>query len=162
MPGTDILKLNEAIDQAATLFNRLVLLAAPGASGKTLLLHEVCEQRSCPLINVNLRLSQKLLELPRTKRPARIDRLFGELIEACDGDLIVLDDLEVLFDPVLQVDPLRLLKGHSRNKTLIASWNGTFQDGTLSYAEPDHPEYKSYRNVVIPVVSVSKQTTASN
>lgn len=162
MPGADIEKLNEAIEQASVLFNRLVLLAAPGESGKTSLLHELCDIRSCPLINVNLGLSQKLLELPRNKRPAKVDRVFGEIIEASDGDLVVLDDLEVLFDPVLQVDPLRLLKGHSRNKTLIASWNGTFHDGTLSYAEPDHPEYKSYRDVDIPVVSVTKQTTASN
>ena len=162
MPEIDSQKLNEAIEQASTLFNRLVLLAAQGGSGKTTLLKKVCEFRSCPFINVNLGLSQKLLELPRSKRPAKIDRLFGELIEGCDGDLVVLDDLEVLFDPALKVDPLRLLKGHSRNTTLIASWNGTFQNGTLVYAEPDHPEYKSYRDVDVPVVSVTNQTTTSD
>lgn len=161
MPGADIEKLNEAIEQASGLFNRLVLLVAESGSGKTTLLNEICEQRTGSFINVNLQLSQKLLELPRSKRPAKVDRLFGELIESCSGDLIVLDDLEVLFDPALKVDTLRLLKGHSRNTTLIASWNGTFHDGTLSYAEPDHPEYKSYRDVDVPVVSVTKQTTAS-
>jgi len=58
--------------------------------------------------------------------------------------------------------PLRMLKLHSRNKTLVASWNGKFHDGVLSYAEPDHPEYKSYRDVDVVVVPVAKETITSH
>ncbi len=162
MTGPDIEKLTQAIEQAAALFNRLVLLAGPGESGKTSLLRRISEFRECQFINVNLKLSQSLLELPRSKRPRQVDRIFGELIDECEGDLVVLDDLEVLFDTALQLDPLRLLKLHSRNKTLVASWNGKFQDGVLSYAEPDHPEYQSYRDVDVVVVPVANKTTASH
>ena len=162
MTGPDIEKLNQAIEQAAASFNRLVLLAGPGESGKTSLLRQVSELRECPLINVNLKLSQTLLELPRSKRPRQVGRIFGELIDRCEGDLVALDDLEVLFDTALQLDPLQLLKLRSRNKTLVASWNGKFQDGVLSYAEPDHPEYKSYRDVDVVVVPVANKTTASH
>jgi hypothetical protein len=162
MTGPDIDKLTQALEQAAASFNRLVLLAGPGESGKTSLLRQVSELRECPVVNVNLMLSLSLLELPRSKRPRQGNRIFGELIDECDGDLIVLDDLEVLFDTALQLDPLQLLKLHSRNKTLMASWNGKFQDGVLSYAEPDHPEYKSYRDVDVVVMPVAKETTASH
>lgn len=162
MSVPQIEKLNLAIDQASASFNRLVLLAGPGESGKTSLLRQVSELRECPFINVNLKISQSLLELPRSKRPRQVDRIFGELIDECEGDLVVLDDLEVLFDTALQLDPLRLLKLHSRNKTLVASWNGKFQDSVLSYAEPDHPEYKSYRDVDVVVVPIAKETTASH
>ena len=162
MTGPDIEKLNQAIEQAADSFNRLVLLAGPGESGKTSLLRQVSDLRGCPFVNVNLKLSQSLLELPRSKRPRQVDRIFGELIDECEGDLIVLDDLEVLFDTALQLDPLRLLKLHSRNKTLVASWNGKFQDDVLSYAEPDHPEYKPYRDIDVVVVPVANKTTASH
>ncbi|MBU0482850.1 MAG: BREX-3 system P-loop-containing protein BrxF, partial [Proteobacteria bacterium] len=41
-------------------------------------------------------------------------------------------------------DPLRLLQGLSRNKTVVASWNGAIIDGFLTYAEPAHPEYRRY------------------
>ena len=162
MADANISNLNEAIEQAAASFNRLVLLAGLGQSGKTSLLRQVSELRECPFINVNLKLSQTLLELPRSKRPRQVDRIFGELIDECKGDLVVLDDLEVLFDTALQLDPLRLLKLHSRNKTLVASWVGKFQDDVLSYAEPDHPEYKSYRDVDVVVVPVANKTTASH
>ena len=162
MTGPDIEKLTQAIELASASFNRLVLLAGSGETGKTRLLRRVSEVRECPMINVNLKLSQTLLELPRSKRPRQVNRIFGELMNECEGDLVVLDDLEVLFDTALQLDPLQLLKLHSRNMTLVASWNGRFQDGALSYAEPDHPEYKSYRDVDVVVVPVARETTASH
>ena len=162
MPEANTNNLIQAIEQVKPSFNRLVLLVAPSGSGKTSLLMEICETQSCPLINVNLQLSQELLGIPKTKRPSKVDRIFGTLIEGATGDLVVLDDLEVLFDPVLQLDPLRLLKGHSRNKTLVASWNGSFEDGLLTYAEPQHPEYKTYRDIEVPVVSITNQPSASN
>ena len=162
MKGIDINVLTNAIDQAAASFNRLVLLVGPSASGKSNLLRKLCETRTCPLMNVNLRISQKLLEIPRSKRSRHVDRIFGELLAECACDVVVLDDLEVLFDPGLQLDPLRLLKVHSRNKTLVASWNGAYQDGVLSYAELDHPEYKSYRDIDVSVVWVAMKTTASH
>lgn len=154
--------LTTAIEQAAASFSRLVLLAGPGECGKTLVLRQLSGDRGCSFINVNLSLSQSLLELPRTKRPRQVDRIFGELVDECEDDLVVLDDLEVLFDTELQIDPLRLLQLHSRNKTLVASWNGKYQDGVLSYAEPDHPEYKSYRDVDVVVVPIANKPTASH
>lgn len=155
-------KVNQAIEQAGASFNRLVLFAGPGESGKTRLLRRISDTHGCPFLNVNLKISQALLKLPRMKRPHQVDRLFGDLVDDCEGELVVLDDLEVLFDTALKLDPLRLLKLHSRNKTLVASWNGGFHDGVLTYAEPDHPEYKSYRDVDVVVVPVTKETTASH
>ena len=57
---------------------------------------------------------------------------------------IVLDKLDILFDPSLQTDPLVLLKSLSRNKTIIAVWSGSLKDSKLYYSEPGYPEYKSY------------------
>jgi hypothetical protein len=99
-------------------------------------------------------LSQRMLELPRNRRPRQVDRIFKDLMTEHPGDLIVLDNLEILFDPSLQIDPLRLLKSISRRQTLVAAWGGTFHDGVLTYAEPDHSEFKSYRDVDVLVVPV--------
>jgi hypothetical protein len=57
---------------------------------------------------------------------------------------VVLDNLEILFDKHLKQDPLRLLQGISRNRSVLASWNGTTAGGRLIYAETGHPEYRSY------------------
>ena len=39
--------------------------------------------------------------------------------------MILLDNMEVIFDVGLKQDPLRLLQGLSRNKTVVAAWNGS-------------------------------------
>ena len=56
----------------------------------------------------------------------------------------MLDNIEILFDPIFKTEPLQLLKQCSRNKTLIISWNGTVENNRLIYAIPSHPEYRSY------------------
>jgi hypothetical protein len=69
---------------------------------------------------------------------------------------VVLDNLEILFDKDLKQDPLRLLQGLSRNRAVVASWNGSMTSGRLLYAETGHPEYRSYNAVDALIVSMDK------
>ena len=62
-----------------------------------------------------------------------------------DQAIVVVDNLEVLFDVGFKQDPLRLLQGASRNTTIVASWNGSVTGETLIYARPGHPEYRVYK-----------------
>ena len=55
-----------------------------------------------------------------------------------------MDNLELLFSPDLAQDPLRLLQGLARNRTIVASWPGFMRGAQLIYAEPSHPEYRRY------------------
>jgi chromosomal replication initiation ATPase DnaA len=63
-------KLEQAIEQAASQYYRLVLLAGLPGSGKTFALQSVAQKLDRPLVNVNLELSKKMLELTRTQRSA--------------------------------------------------------------------------------------------
>jgi hypothetical protein len=67
-----------------------------------------------------------MLELTRTQRTRQVERLFKEVIAAVPGDVVLLDNLEILFSTGLEVEPLRLLQVSSRNRTIVASWNGSF------------------------------------
>lgn len=154
-------RLNEVMEQANRSFHKLVLLVGPIGTGKTELLRQLAESKGCPYLNVNLHLSQRMLELPRTRRPRQVDRIFNAIVDEHRGDLLVLDNLEILFDSSLQIDPLRLLKAASRKQTIVAAWCGAVHDGTLTYAEPDHAEYKSYRDVDVLVVTIPTDATAN-
>jgi len=151
-------ELTTAVDEAGRSYHRLVLLIGPSDSGKTQLLRQLADERDCKVLNVNLEFSQRMLDVVRSRRPKQADRVFREIIMNQSTDLVHVDNLEVLFDTALQLDPLRLLQLASRNQTVVASWNGTLNDGLLSYAEPDHPEYKSYRNVDAITVLADKKT----
>jgi DNA polymerase III delta prime subunit len=145
--------LLDAIEQAASQYYRLVLLAGVPGSGKTATLQAVAREKGHPVLNVNLELSKRLLELTRTQRTRQVERLLKKVIASAPGDVVLLDNLEILFDPGLEVEPLRLLQVASRNRTVVASWNGTYKEGTLAYAEPGHPEFtqcKQAEAVVVP------------
>jgi hypothetical protein len=147
-------KISEAIEQAAMQYFKLVVLVGVPNSGKTAALQCVSEQRGYPLMNVNLELSKRLLELTRTQRTRQVERLVKEVITEAPCDVVLLDNLEILFDTALEVEPLRLLQVASRNRTIVASWNGSYRDGTLTYAEPGHPEFNQFKQVdafVIPI-----------
>ncbi|MGI6414369.1 MAG: BREX-3 system P-loop-containing protein BrxF [Thermoguttaceae bacterium] len=132
------------IDQAAELYHRLVMLVAPAGAGKTAALREVHQRRGALLVNVNLELSRRMLDLTERQRALQLPRLLSELVSTSESDVILLDNIEMLFDVSLKQDPLRLLQGLSRNKTVVAAWSGSIDGEHLVYATPDHPEYRRY------------------
>jgi len=139
------------ITQAAELYHRLILVIAPSGTGKTNALQEVRERTNAPLININLELSRRMLDLTERQRALQLPRLLGDIVATASGKMVLLDNIEILFDPDLKQDPLRLLQGLSRNKTIITAWNGSFLNGYITYAKPDHLEYKRYpaNNILI-------------
>jgi 1-aminocyclopropane-1-carboxylate deaminase/D-cysteine desulfhydrase-like pyridoxal-dependent ACC family enzyme len=152
-------KLETAIEQAASQYYRLVMLAGAPTSGKTAALQAVAQKFGYALVNVNLELSKRMLELTRTQRSRQVERLLKEVIATAPGDVVLLDNMEILFDPALEVEPLRLLQVSSRNRTIVASWNGSFREGTLTYAEPGHPEFIQLKQTDAVVIAVGTSET---
>ena len=132
------------IKQADELYHRLMLVVAPAGAGKTNALQDVQERVGAPLINVNLDLSRRMLDLTERQRALQLPRLLREIINDAASEVVLLDNIEILFDVSLKQDTLRLLQGLSRNKTVIAAWNGSIDGGHMTYAMPDHPEYRRY------------------
>ncbi len=132
------------VKQAAELYHRLMLVVAPAGAGKTTALTYVKERIGAPLVNVNLELSRRMLELTERQRALQLPRLLREIVDDAASEVVLLDNLEILFDVSLHQDPLRLLQGLSRNKTVVAAWNGSIDKDHMTYAVPDHPEYRRY------------------
>jgi hypothetical protein len=137
-------RIVERIGQAAELYYRLVMLVVPAGSGKTAALRDVHERMAAPLVNVNLELSRRMLDLTERQRALQLSRLLAEIVGASATDVVLLDNIEVLFDISLKQDPLRLLQGLSRNKTVVAAWSGSIDREYMVYATPDHSEYRRY------------------
>ena len=134
----------QKVNQAAELYHRLILVVAPAGRGKTTALQDVRDRTGVPLVNVNLELSRRMLELTERQRALQLRRVLQEIVNNCGDEPILLDNIEVIFDVGLKQDPLRLLQGLSRTKTVVAAWNGTIVGDSLTYAAPSHPEYRRY------------------
>lgn len=139
-----VAELHQHIVAARELYHRLVLVVGPPGSGKTRALQEASTATFAPLLNVNLELSLRMLELSETQRVLQASRLLSDIVAQTDSDVVLLDNIEILFDVRLEQDSLRLIKGLSRYRTILAAWDGAVVDGHLVHATPDHREYRRY------------------
>jgi DNA polymerase III delta prime subunit len=151
-------KLKRSLQAAEGLYHRLVLLVGETGSGKTAVFRDVAEEFGSSVINVNLALSSELLELTAKQRSLQLPGILDQIADRAQSP-VMLDNVEILFDKDLKQDPLRLLQGISRNRTVVASWNGTMTSGRLLYAEPGHPEYRSYDSVDTLIVDMDGAAT---
>ena len=143
MPEPLFEKVLAQIGKAEELYHRLILIAAPSGSGKTAALQDVGARTGAELLNLNLELSRRMLDLTERQRALQLPRVLEEVVGR-DEPLVLLDNIEILFDVTLRQDPLRLLQGVSRNRTVVTAWNGTLEGEYLTYATPEHPEYRRY------------------
>ena len=150
-------RIADRVPEAASLYHRIVLVVGQPRTGKTTALRNLADERGWPLVNVNLELSEQLLELTSKQRALRVPQILGEIADGESGDVLLLDNTEILFSAEIQQDPLRLLQGLSRNRTVVATWSGEMDGDSLTYAVPGHLEYRRCHRpqvIVVPAVSV--------
>ena len=141
---TEILdKINTSLHSIESQYHRLIILVNCEEAGKQDVLDKLASGRDIKQINLNLELSSRLLEYSIKQRPLKVAEIMEDLMEARPSP-VILDKLDILFEPTLQTKPLPLLQSLSRSKTIIAFWSGSLKDNKLYYAEPGYPEYRSY------------------
>ena len=138
-------QIHNVLPRAREAYYKLVLAVGPARTGKTAILTELAAQQNWPRLNVNLRLSERLLELTHRQRLTRVANILDDMIRAENSDVVLLDNIELLFAEELAQDPLRLLQSLSRNRAIVAAWPGRFDGACLSYADPGHPEARRYQ-----------------
>lgn len=136
--------LRSAIQSASSAYHRLILLVAPAGSARSWIPRHVTQDEGWPILNLSLELARGLNELPVRARSRKVTEVAEAAVVGTGAAVVALDHIELVFDPSLQQDPLRLLQQLSRTRTILAAWPGTYEQERLSYAEPGHPEYRCY------------------
>ncbi|MBN2550197.1 MAG: BREX-3 system P-loop-containing protein BrxF [Anaerolineales bacterium] len=123
---------------------QLVLLCGGSWQERTALLQMVAGSQGMAYTALGLPLAETLLTQPPRQRPLLAEDTVERLAaEAAAG--LALDHIEILFDPELHIDPLRLAQALSRRRTVLLSWPGAYTPPRLTYAQPDHAEYRLYQ-----------------
>ncbi len=136
-------------------YYKLTVVAGPSGAGKTRLLAQVAAQLQLPSINLSLLLSQRLLSQTRRQRALKAEEVAIEVIDEHLHSGLCLDDTELLFDSTLRLNPLTFLQDISRNRLIVASWNGTLAGGQLRFAYAGHPDFFTQAVSGYPVISVA-------
>ena len=133
------------IEDIAVRPNKLILLVGEPRCGKTALLTDLAQRRGSKILTLGVMLGQPLAALPQRQRPLHVNGLLRRLADEYARDnLLLLDNLELLFDRSLKLDPLHLLKQLAHARRVVAAWPGQLREGRLTYADRGHPEYQEY------------------
>lgn len=150
-------KIREAVKSVAQGYERLVLVVGPPGSGKSTAMRHAADEHAWDTINLSLSLGERLLEVPPHQRPSRTLGIVRSLIDEAESEVVCVDNIDLLFEPSLQVDPLGLLQSLSKEKTLVVAWPGrvtTDNVPRLVHAERPHPEYRQYPTQGLVLLSV--------
>lgn len=138
-------EIERKIADTAFLNSKLILLIGQPSSGKTALLGQLSDRMKVPVLNVGLTLGRDLLALPRTRRHLQVSDLFKALADKVAGrGLLLVDNIELLFDKALRVSPLDVLRAHARVRPVVAAWPGEVRENRLSYSVSGHPEHQDH------------------
>lgn len=103
---------------------------------------------------ISEQLCEKLLPLSLKRRVDEVEAILTELVTTQTVSPILLDRIQVLFDPSLQLDVLRCLKALSKYRTLVINWPGSFNGAALSFSSPGKPDYFYYSETDLSSVPV--------
>lgn len=148
-------KLERLIGEIGDLNSKLVLLVGASRSGKTKLLRELGAKLNIEPLNVGLELGRRLAATPINKRGFSAGELLREIAdkERAD-DPLLLDNLELLFEKGLQINPLDLVKRLAHSTRVVAVWPGELRGDRLIYADMSHPEHRDYSRDGVVVLEI--------
>jgi type II secretory pathway predicted ATPase ExeA len=149
-----IQRIVETVREGQKSAERLVLLVGRPGSGKSKLLRELSTIRGWKYVNCRTFLTEELLEMVPKVRAQEAAGLIAKALDALAAEVVVLDDMQVLFAPVLQVDPLNLLKHLGRRFSIVAAWPGQFDGKKLEIAAAGLSDPKLYDATGLTIVQI--------
>lgn len=148
-------QLERLIGEVGNLNSKLILLVGDGRSGKTLLLRQIGAKLNIVPLNIGLELGRRLAAMQSNNRGLSAGELLREITDRERAeDTLLLDNLELLFEPSLQLNPLDLIRRLAHSKRVVAVWPGKLRGDRLLYADIGHPEYRNYSREGVVVLEI--------
>ncbi|MDQ3002293.1 MAG: BREX-3 system P-loop-containing protein BrxF [Fibrobacterota bacterium] len=119
-------KLDHLISGLGDLTSKLILLVGSSLGprkGKSDILRNLGERTKATPLKVGIELGRSLSAISKNKRAFAVSELLRELSDQhAFGGLVLIDNMELLFDRDLQANPLNLLKQLAHSKRVV--WPG--------------------------------------
>lgn len=158
--GAALRTLERLLDEIGDLNSKLILLV--GRGGKTRLLRELGARFKTEPLNLGLELGRRLAATPVNRRVFSVGDLLREIAQQekegePPGTPLLLDNIELLFEPSLQINPLDLIRRLAHSRRVVAVWPGALRGDRLMYADISHPEYRDYSRDGVVVLDIRGQ-----
>lgn len=129
--------LEQKIEEKNLDYNQFMVLLWKNTEIKHLF-----EEIDSSILNINVIISEQLLDIPSKLQAIKTQQIITEVIRNNPQKVIVIDNFEILFSPILKVKLIELFRELSRYKTIIVIWRYSYENNRLVYAVPEHAEYQ--------------------
>ncbi|MBN2547930.1 MAG: BREX-3 system P-loop-containing protein BrxF [Anaerolineales bacterium] len=99
-------------------------------------------------------LSSVLLTTPQSQRSHMARQWLETTLREKSTEPVLCSDIDLLFQPSFDFDPVMLFRQISRHTRLIVLWPGTYDNGVLAYATPEHQHYRTWRQPQAAVIDL--------
>jgi len=127
-------KLTKELEQIDKRWNKLIFVCSDKRTDISLPISDYEE------LNINFIISEGLLEVPKEKYSFNVLNIIHNKLKSYET-IYFLNYIDILFDPVLKINPVRLFENLSKENKIIVNWPGSYNNGNLIYANFGHPEY---------------------
>lgn len=134
---------------------RILFVVGGAGSGKSRLIRELAEQDGWKYVEAKDLIDEEFLEIAREERPEIAKDVLEHALCAHNSDVVLIDGINVLFAPILNLKPIELLRTISKVYPIVVGWRGRFDGEILHLEHNNNPEYFAhpveYKNHVISV-----------
>ena len=116
--------------------------------------NQIISEHQVPSFSLNKELSQLLIGKPKANYSREILDWISSKTREIEKEPLLLTDIDILFEPSFELDPLAIFGQTSKNKKLLILWLGNFSKNNLSYASPDHAHYRNWANPGVEIIQV--------
>lgn len=89
-------------------------------------------------------LSEKLSQYTSDKRSLMVLKELDNLLLSNSYSNMLIDKIDILFNPTYQLDMLRYFSKLARVKKVVVIWCGECSNNSLIYSGPGYKDYKNY------------------
>lgn len=133
---------------------KLVLVVGQPGSGKSKVMRELSALNGWEYVDARTLVTEELLELMPKARAAEAPQIMDSTLTKLEAAVVLLDGIQALFAPVLQLDPLVVLKQLSRNHVLVVAWPGQLENGKLIFSQNGRLPYREYDTQELSLVQI--------
>lgn len=142
------------VQEAEKLDERLILLVGQPGSGKSKIMRGLSAMNGWEYMDSRAMVTEELLELVPKARPTEAPQIMDSILTKLEAEVVLLDGIQALFAPVLQLDPLIVLRQLSRKHTIVSAWPGQLVNGMLIFNQDGRLPYREYDATGLNVIQI--------
>lgn len=153
--GDSVERVMALAGQIKAIPQAMVVIAGSRGSGKTRVANLLAEKGLGTYVNLSLALSRYRMTVEPGHDVGWPSDFMVSLLSSIGRDaMLILDNIEAVFQPQLQLNPLGWLLKMAREIPIIVVWPGSVLDGEFVFSTPNRPDYFRQREQSVIVVNL--------